>query len=777
MISESNIQTNIEQEDCFIIKNYIDKKELDFLIKNYKKIDPIYLGKKSYKDIKHSLECIKKADFSLVYTKNKEGRYYSKYTPSKLKKPIIKFITKKDIIELDMKNCHSNILSNYAIKNNLNCPNIEFYCKNRYYCISNHNFSKQQFINSMFSSTIHKNTNKFLKLIHNEIYNIIVPHLKNNKLYENILKYSTENKPTNIEGSFLAIFCQNEESKIIYNLVEYCKTKKEIEIIAYNFDGLIVSPSEKINTIFLNDLNKFILESCKYPYIFTTKKINNLNIIESEEEELNETSSEEISDYDYALRFINKYGDRFIKYEQNFYFCNEYNIWLEIDLDSDNIYWQFLIKDHPELKFSNKMKNVMFFLKGLIKKVDKIDINTDTIFSFNNIVYDTLISDFRLPEKEEYVVTTCGYDYDENIKDKKDSDGILFFDKLKNILKQILGINYEYFMTEIAAYLGLEGGEQIFLLTASGSNGKTTLTSLMKIAYGNYFKLPNNSLITNSREQSGGTNTTLTELHNMKIICFAEPDANQTLNMSILKNLSGGDGIQARSLYGRKNKSINFRGIIIMPCNSSPPFDEAESAVKRRLRVIEFSSKFIDVFEIEEEDYNEIINKKNEILSKIEKDGLDSLTLDECYYHYKKIPQKKIQKDLSVKLNINIYGKLFMNLVIDFHKEKRERFIPKDIINLSEKLLERNKETKDIFFEYFEKGLSTDFITFKSIKEKLNIKNVKTSILKRDIENLVGSDFIEQKRINNINYRSVLVGFKEKKEDKEDSTKIFNFYN
>jgi putative DNA primase/helicase len=74
---------------------------------------------------------------------------------------------------------------------------------------------------------------------------------------------------------------------------------------------------------------------------------------------------------------------------------------------------------------------------------------------------------------------------------------------------------------------------------------------------------------------------------------MGEPDDNEKINTSIMKQYSGGDAVQARGLFSDQEK-FSIMGKIFMSCNDLPPVSKMDNGTWRRIRVIPHVALFKD---------------------------------------------------------------------------------------------------------------------------------------------------------------------------------------
>jgi P4 family phage/plasmid primase-like protien len=239
-------------------------------------------------------------------------------------------------------------------------------------------------------------------------------------------------------------------------------------------------------------------------------------------------------------------------------------------------------------------KNVMTEMHYLFKSlepnfVSKLDSNPYLI-GFKNGIYDLENMQFRQGEQRDYLTLTTGYDfidYDPDCQEVQDIYDFLrkiipnqkVFEYLLKVLgRSLLGINDEHFYI----FTGL-----------SGANGKSTLINFLEYTLGDYMTSADVSLLTNNRAMSSSASPDIIRLKGRRFVSFAEPEYGDTLKTGIIKAFSGGDTIIARELY-KAPISFKLQASMFMCCNDLPNVNSIDGGTFRRLRVIEFKSRFCD---------------------------------------------------------------------------------------------------------------------------------------------------------------------------------------
>jgi putative DNA primase/helicase len=77
------------------------------------------------------------------------------------------------------------------------------------------------------------------------------------------------------------------------------------------------------------------------------------------------------------------------------------------------------------------------------------------------------------------------------------------------------------------------------------------------------------------------------------MIIIQEPDFNEPLNTSRMKQFSGEDDVEARGLY-QDQDSFKVTGKCFMSCNKLPPINTMDNGTWRRPRVLPFETRFVD---------------------------------------------------------------------------------------------------------------------------------------------------------------------------------------
>jgi P4 family phage/plasmid primase-like protien len=313
------------------------------------------------------------------------------------------------------------------------------------------------------------------------------------------------------------------------------------------------------------------------------------------------------------LYTINK---NFMYSRNNWYFFNG-AIW---KLDSDNIEMKKEIMDlskvfdriktHYDAKQTDDATMTLSKnIKSLINKFHKPGFQDDVIkgakiyfndedflnllnskkhlLPFGNGVYDLLERKFRKTKKEDYVNLTVNYDYNESVMNNE----------VQTFLQQILPIECvrNYVLKKMSECLNGDIPNTYFLMFIgdTGANGKSQLLNLMKAATGDFGEKVEVTLLTRKRNNANEANSEKIKLLNKRFAFLSEPEDGEKINIGLLKELTGSEEIVARGLY-QDSVSFVMEAKLFLACNELPEIKGEDTALWRRIRVIDFPSRFVD---------------------------------------------------------------------------------------------------------------------------------------------------------------------------------------
>ena len=316
---------------------------------------------------------------------------------------------------------------------------------------------------------------------------------------------------------------------------------------------------------------------------------------------------------------------------------------LEFTVDSNYDYYGDIIKNGYEntdaTLIKNKLKNRLDYVAGLIEKYGLLD-KSKYILPKN--IMDN--------EKVDIIVRSVGFRIDIYEKEVHLSGGPIKYisekinDQNKKIKKGIeteecaeyMIINMENIGRERFYGFEIDGDEKYLmgnLMATYNSNGKSTTQELMEKTFGEYFGVLPTTVLTRKRGSSSNATPELADKRGKRILFINEPEHDDTVYVGLMKNLTGGDWIEARALYGMPFRyKPQFK--LVLVCNRLPYIPANDQGTWRRLRVTPWESKFIDG---EPKKKNEF--KKDKTLQerlKKWKQGFMWMLLNRYYPDYKK---------------------------------------------------------------------------------------------------------------------------------------------
>jgi len=273
------------------------------------------------------------------------------------------------------------------------------------------------------------------------------------------------------------------------------------------------------------------------------------------------------------------------------------------------------------LKKTNHKDHIMreaaevFYDGDFIKLID----TNKYLMCFNNGVIDFETKKFREGYPEDYITksTKINYiPYDDNINNedynKQKNEIIEFMNKLFPIPDL-----YEYMWEHLASCLiGVNKNQTFNVYHGSGSNGKSILADLMSLTLGEYKGTVPITLVTETRNKIGGTSDEVLKLKGVRYAVMQEPSKGVKLNEGIMKELTGGDPLQARGLY-LESEIFEPQFTLVVCTNNLFDIESNDDGTWRRIRKCDFPSKFVDEGEVYNDETKWIFTKDKSLKDKL----------------------------------------------------------------------------------------------------------------------------------------------------------------
>ena len=225
-----------------------------------------------------------------------------------------------------------------------------------------------------------------------------------------------------------------------------------------------------------------------------------------------------------------------------------------------------------------------------VEFVKKMDENK-YLMCFTNGVIDFKNKLFRDGYPQDYITKCTNIPYVEIDKSfHKDTLNqiTLFMEKLF----PIESLN-KYMWSHLASTLIGENINQTFnIYRGNGSNGKSLLIDLMKKTLGEYCGSVPVTLVTDKRVNLGSTSSEIMQLKGVRYAHMEEPSKDAQINEGMMKQLTGGDSLQARALY-QESETFTPQFSLVVCTNTLFKIVSNDDGTWRRIRIVEFMSKFV----------------------------------------------------------------------------------------------------------------------------------------------------------------------------------------
>jgi len=249
-----------------------------------------------------------------------------------------------------------------------------------------------------------------------------------------------------------------------------------------------------------------------------------------------------------------------------------------------------------KLKKTNDKNNIMreaaeiFYDGDFIKNMD----TNKYLLCFNNGVIDFKNKIFREGYPEDYITMTTRINYvpydEENAEFKSTCETIKVF---MEQLFPIPDLNKYMWQHLASCLIGSNKNQTFNVYHGSGSNGKSILADMMSLTLGEYKGTVPITLVTEKRGLIGGTSDEVLKLKGKRYAVMQEPSKGVKLNEGIMKELTGGDPIQARGLYS-ESEIFEPQFNLVVCTNNLFDIESNDDGTWRRIRKCDFVSKFVD---------------------------------------------------------------------------------------------------------------------------------------------------------------------------------------
>jgi P4 family phage/plasmid primase-like protien len=232
----------------------------------------------------------------------------------------------------------------------------------------------------------------------------------------------------------------------------------------------------------------------------------------------------------------------------------------------------------------------LFYVKNFASQLDQ----NPWLMGFDNGIVDFKEGIFRKGRSEDYISMSTRINY-------VDSDNKMYasiVEEIKVFMHQLFPDEsiHNYMWDHLASVLiGVTMNQTFNMYIGDGQNGKSVLMDLMAQCLGDYRgDVPLSLVVTNSRTKIGGVAPELVNLRTVRYAVMQEPSKGDKLNEGIMKQITGGDTIQARGLYAANAISFNPQFTLVVCANILMGINSDDHGTWRRIRVVPFESRFTD---------------------------------------------------------------------------------------------------------------------------------------------------------------------------------------
>jgi P4 family phage/plasmid primase-like protien len=254
------------------------------------------------------------------------------------------------------------------------------------------------------------------------------------------------------------------------------------------------------------------------------------------------------------------------------------------------------------------VKNLMTLMNKLKKTTDKNNIMRECmelfydsrfvckmdankyLMCFSNGVVDFKNKVFRSGLPQDYITKSTNVPFLEGELDSSIVENVEIFMRQLFPEPTVCKYMWEHLSSSL---IGANLNQTFNIYCGSGSNGKSILADLMSLSLGEYKGTVPISLVTEKRNKIGGTSSEVMQLKGIRYAVMQEPSKDSKVDEGVMKELTGGDPIQARALYS-ESEIFEPQFNLVVCTNNLPEISSNDDGTWRRIRVVPFISKFVD---------------------------------------------------------------------------------------------------------------------------------------------------------------------------------------
>ncbi|MFA6130584.1 MAG: phage/plasmid primase, P4 family, partial [Candidatus Omnitrophota bacterium] len=213
-------------------------------------------------------------------------------------------------------------------------------------------------------------------------------------------------------------------------------------------------------------------------------------------------------------------------------------------------------------------------------KADETDRDPALLNAANGTI-DLRTGELRPHERSDFITKVLPIPYDPTAEAPR---WLEFLRQITGGSDQLIG-----YLQRMAGYVATgETREQcLFLLHGSGANGKSTFIEALLSTLGGDFARPTDFRTLLYRDRGDGVRNDLAALHSVRLVTAVEVAPERRLDEALVKQLTGGDTITARFLYGEYfDFTPKFK--LLLAANHRPVIRGVDEGIWRRIRLVPF---------------------------------------------------------------------------------------------------------------------------------------------------------------------------------------------
>lgn len=259
----------------------------------------------------------------------------------------------------------------------------------------------------------------------------------------------------------------------------------------------------------------------------------------------------------------------------------------DADVDSNDEDTYNFMKASQTLRMMTSMVKIVRTEPKTMVMTENLDLNLDVLTCTNGSV-NLQTGELIAPNRADLATLSTLIDYDPTatcpIFEQTVSEVFFGDAELIAFFKRLMG--YTLLAKPTDSLLVIPYGQ--------GSNGKSTVLGAIKDALGLHGVMSASEMFTSTGgfTSSGGPRDDIIRLRGRRFIYTSELDEDRDLKEGLVKSMTGGEAMSARSAYSRKFVEFKPTWTVVMPTNHKPNIKGDDFAIWRRVMLIPFTRNF-----------------------------------------------------------------------------------------------------------------------------------------------------------------------------------------